>query len=106
MKAVKSLNLDLKNIVGESFDGASNMSGTHKGLMTLPLAIYVHWYAHWLNLALQDALSSLECLKNALATIQSLHNVISASAKWVANFKDIEIDENLFSLSLWQKVGL
>ena len=68
MKAVKSLNLDLKNIVGECFDEASNMSGTQKGLATLmkqtsPLAIYVHCYVHWLNLVLQHALSSVECLK-------------------------------------------
>ena len=52
------------------------MSGTHKVLATLmkPLAIYFHCYAHRLNLALQDALSPLECLKNDLGTIKSLHN--------------------------------
>ena len=58
MKVLKSLNLDLKNIVGECFYGASNMSGTHKGLTTLlkqtsPLAIYVHCYAYRLNLELK-----------------------------------------------------
>ena len=106
IKAVKSLNLDLKKIVGECFDGASNMSGTNKGLATLmkqtsPFAIYVHCYAHRLNLALQDAMSSVECLKNALGTIQSLYNFVGASAKRVATFKDIEVvDTNFLSLSL------
>ena len=38
--------------------------------------------------------------KNVLGTIQSLYNVIGASGKRVAYFKDIEIDDNLLSLSL------
>ena len=47
--AIQSLNLDLKNIVGECFDGASNMCSINGGLATLmketfPLSIYVHCY--------------------------------------------------------------
>ena len=76
-EAIQSLNLDLKNIVGECFDGASNMSGVHGGLATLmkeisPFSIYVHCYAHRLNLALGDSLSSVANMKNAFGTIQSL----------------------------------
>ena len=33
--ATQSLNLDLNTIVGECFDGASNMCGIHGGLATL-----------------------------------------------------------------------
>ena len=46
------------------------MSGVHVGLATLmkeisPFSIYVHCYAHRLNLALGDSLSSVANLKNA-----------------------------------------
>ena len=56
--AIQSVNLDLKNIVGLCFDGASNMCSIHGGLATLmketsPLSIYAHCYAHRFNLALR-----------------------------------------------------
>ena len=100
--AIQSLNLDLNNIVGEYFDGVSSMSGIHGGLATLlketsPLQIYVHCYAHRLNLALEGSLSLGSNLKNALDTIQSLYNFIDGSAKR-ASFNNIEGE--LLSLSL------
>ena len=56
-EVMNDLQLELQNIVGECFDGASNMSGVNKGLSARmkecsPLAIYVHCYGHLLNLAL------------------------------------------------------
>ena len=102
---IQSLNLDLKNIVSECFDGASNMYGIHGGLATLmketsPLSIYVHCYAHELNLALEGSLSLVQNLKNALSTIQSLYHFTGGSAKRVASFKNIEVEGELLSLSL------
>ena len=32
--AITELNLDLKNVVGKTFDRAANMNGVHKGLST------------------------------------------------------------------------
>ena len=101
--AIQSLNLDLKNIAGECFDGASNMCGLHGGLATLmketsPLSIYVQCHAHRLNLALESSL--VQNLKNALGTIQSFYNFIGGIAKKVASFKYIEVEGELLSLSL------
>ena len=78
-EVMNNLQLELQNIVGECFDGASNMSGVNKGLSARmkecsPLAIYVHCYGHLLNLALQDTLTTVEPLRNTLGTIQSLYN--------------------------------
>ena len=72
--AITELNLDLKNIVGKAFDEAANMNGVHKGLSTRmeecsPLGIYVHCCGHVLNLALQDTITQIEPLRNALWTI-------------------------------------
>ncbi|KAL9979781.1 hypothetical protein ACROYT_G017496 [Oculina patagonica] len=95
---INNLQLDLQNIVGECFDGASNMSGVNKGLSARmkecsPLAIYVHCYGHLLNLALQDTMTTVEPLRNTLGTIQSLYNFLEASPKRHALFGDIETEE-------------
>ena len=51
-------------------------------LMKLPyMAVYVHCYGHLLNLALQDTMTHVEVLRNALGTVQSLYNFIEASPK-------------------------
>ena len=55
----QKLGLDISKLVGQCYDGAANMSGCEKGLASRvqevsSLAIYVHCYAHLLNLALQD----------------------------------------------------
>ena len=99
--AIQSLNFDLNKIVGECFDGASNMCGIHGGLATMmketsPLSIYVHCYAHRLNDALEGSLYLVSNLENALDTIQSFYNFIGGSAKG-ASIKDIE-EELLFLL--------
>ena len=63
-RATTSLHLEISKLVGECFDGASNMSGEHAGLSALmkgvaPLSLYVHCCAHRLNLAIEDSLSSI-----------------------------------------------
>lgn len=93
------LQLNLVDIVGECFDGASNMAGVHRGLAarmktTSPVAIYVHCYGHLLNLALQDTMMEVEVLRNALGTIQSLYNFIESSPKRHAVFAEVEVDDD------------
>ncbi|CAF1108698.1 unnamed protein product, partial [Brachionus calyciflorus] len=73
-------NLNINFLTGQCYDGAANMSGEYKGLSSRikedsPSAIYVHCYAHRLNLALQESCESLkeeidkidrDCLANTL----------------------------------------
>ena len=52
-------NLDKNKMRGQSYDGAANMAGHLSGaaqrfLDAVPEAIFVHCYAHKLNLVLQD----------------------------------------------------
>ena len=103
--SITELNLDLKNIVGKAFDGAANMNGVHKGLSTRmeecsPFGIYVHCYGHVLNLALQDTMTQIEPLRNALGTIQALHNFLDASPKRHALFSDTEVQGEDLKLTL------
>ena len=75
------------------------MSGVNKGLSARmkecspPLAVYVHCYGHLLNLALQDAMTTVEPMRNTLGTIQSVYNFLEASPKRHALFGDIETEE-------------
>lgn len=103
--AINKLDLRLENIIAECSDGAANMSGIRKGLATRmkecsPLGIYVHCYGHLLNLALQDTMTEIETLRNALSTIQSLYNFLHGSTKCHALFKDIEVHEEEVALTL------
>jgi hypothetical protein len=52
-----SLDLDIKNLRGQYYDGASNMRGRYKGvaariLQESPTAMYIHCCAHILNLCI------------------------------------------------------
>ena len=49
--------LDIQNIRGQGYDGASNMQGMWNGLQVLilndcPYAYYIHYFAHRLQLAM------------------------------------------------------
>ena len=103
--AVGELGLELKDIVGQCFDGAANMSGIRKGLATRmkecsPQVLYVHCYAHTLNLAMQDALSGTPILRNTLGVVNTLFNFIGGSTKRQALFKEVEVGSDEIGLNL------
>ena len=56
--------------------------------------VYVHCYAHILNLALQDTMSDVEPLRNALGTLQSLYNFLEGSPKRHAVFNSVKVDDD------------
>ncbi|CAF1118598.1 unnamed protein product, partial [Brachionus calyciflorus] len=63
--------LDFANIVGQCYDGASNIKGEYKGLaarvrLEAPTALYIHCYAHRLNLALLDSCDNIKEVHNTL----------------------------------------
>ena len=57
---LSSLVLDPQNIIGQSYDGAANMSGKYVGRQTLikhdaPNSTFTHCFAHCFNLLMTDA---------------------------------------------------
>jgi hypothetical protein len=75
------LQLLLSNLRAQCYDGASNMSGCHSGvqrriLQLQPKAIYIHCRNHILNLALQDAASSIQSVRNVLSLTNDLASFI------------------------------
>jgi len=64
-------------MVGQGYDGASNMSGHLKGVQTIiretyPKALYVHCVAHSLNLAVSKA-SNILPIRNCLGVVEKIY---------------------------------
>ena len=68
---------DKQKLVAQCYDGASVMSGQHRGVQsivkeTYPNAHYVHCYAHQLNLILQQATSQIVSVRVFFAHLNAL----------------------------------
>ncbi|GKA42541.1 zinc finger MYM-type protein 1-like protein [Tanacetum coccineum] len=78
--------LDVQNIRGQGYDGASNMRGEWNGLQALilkecPYAYYVHCFAHQLQLALVSASKEVAEVHKFFKNLNIIVNVISSSCK-------------------------
>jgi len=81
----KELNLDWRSyLVGQAYDGASNMRGRYNGLQTLVKeecgsAVYIWCWAHRLSLAVKEAADC--CLESAVLfqKLKGLYNLINGS---------------------------
>jgi len=96
---LEKMHLDYQNmLVGQGYDGASVMSGQHKGVAKIitdkaHFALYVHCHAHRLNLALVDAVKSVQAAADFFVLMEKLYVFVSGSyvhARWV------EIQRELF----------
>ncbi|KAL6547370.1 hypothetical protein OROMI_023091 [Orobanche minor] len=79
-------NLDICNLRGQGYDGASNMRGAWNGLRALflkdsPYAYYVHYFAHRLQLALVAACEKELSLWKFFSGLNCIVNLITASSK-------------------------
>lgn len=69
-------------MVGQGYDGASNMSGHLKGVQTIiratyPKALYVHCVAHSLNLAVSKA-SNILPIRNCLGVVEKIYGFFNS----------------------------
>lgn len=92
---LENFKLDLKCLVAQSFDGAATMAGSKNGVAKkfsdlVEYAVFVHCYAHKLNLALVDATSKLKEVSDVLLIIQNVTVFIERSAKRHALFEHIQ----------------
>lgn len=80
--------LDLKNVVGQSYDGAANMRGSAKGMKTLiqeaqiedeghSTAIYIWCYAHRFSLVIERALENSIFMGNHFGISEELYVFMS-----------------------------
>lgn len=79
-------NLDVQNIRGQGYDGASNMRGEWNGLQAkfkedCPYAYYVHCFAHQLQLALVAASKEVYEVDNFFDHLSFIVNTVVSSSK-------------------------
>lgn len=96
-------------IIGQSYDGASVMSGTHRGLQAIikeahPHAIYIHCLAHKLNLVVVDSCANVSLAKTFFNGIEALYIHFSqpghhASLKKLQDTLGINTSREMGSLS-------
>lgn len=92
-------NLNFCDMRGQCYDGAANVSGRILGLQTRiqevePRALYVHCTAHSLNLAVQDAMEQVLCVKNFLGIAKDLITFVRDSPKRLASFNKLQLADN------------
>ena len=90
-------NLPLAGCYSQAYDGAANMAGHLNGVaahvqQTEPKAIFIHCLAHSLNLCLQECAKQSKPIRDALALVNELHNLIKLSPKRLSLFKQIQSD--------------
>ncbi|XP_003389518.1 PREDICTED: zinc finger MYM-type protein 1-like [Amphimedon queenslandica] len=85
-------NIDIHNCRGQTYDGATNMSGPFSGVATRlrqeePRAHFKHCAAHCLNLCLQECAQRCSAIRDALSLCKEVYNLICTSPKRLAKFK-------------------
>ena len=91
MDALLRLQLPLNLLRGQTYDGASNMSGTYNGAQAevrkaQPLAHYVHCIGHCVNLATEAAMSESPLIRDAVSLVNELGVMSSQSGKFQSLF--------------------
>ena len=81
LTSLRDCGIDLLGCVAQCFDGAAVMSGRCSGVQTrirelCPKAIYVHCFAHRLNLVIVDVVHNTARADDLFTLLQSLHNFL------------------------------
>jgi len=106
-------NIDFKNIVGESFDGAANMRGEFNGLHAYiknqnAKSVYVWCHAHILNLCICDSCENIYS-KNLFGLLNRLSTFFADSYKrmnvWIETLKKSNTNTGVKKLRKLQKIG-
>ncbi|XP_073041708.1 uncharacterized protein [Primulina eburnea] len=98
-------NLDVQNIRGQDYDGASNMRGEFNGLQALILkdcksAYYVHCFAHRLQLALVGAAKNVTPIHQFFDKLTFIVNIVGASCKRNDELKEAHTDDIAHLISI------
>ncbi|XP_058733469.1 uncharacterized protein LOC131605090 [Vicia villosa] len=98
-------NLDVSNISGQGYDGASNMRGECNGLQSLfmkdcPYAYYVHCFAHRLLLALVTSSREVKLVHKFVEKLIFIVNVVCSSTKRHDELQAAQLEEIAYLLNI------
>ena len=89
------MNIEISKCRGQCYDGASNMGGSRNGVAVQiakeeKRALYIHCFAHALNLAVADTIRASKVCKDALDTVMEITKLIKFFPKRNAAFDAIK----------------
>ena len=113
-KVLARHNLNIQNIRGQGYDGASNMRGEWSGLQALFLnecsyAYYIYCFAHRLQLALVMASREVIPIHKFFSKLTLIVNVITSSSKrhnQLQSIHAIQLEQLIASDNLERERGL
>lgn len=84
LDVLRRFGLDIKNIRGQAYDGASVMAGIQNGVAKRisdleSRALFVHCSGHCMNLAVQEAVRCVPMVRDAIDFVKELVNFVRAS---------------------------
>lgn len=93
------MNMQISNCRGQCYNGASNMSGSKRGVAAQiaseeSRALFIHCFAHSLNLAVADTIKQSKVCSNALEVAFEVTKLIKFSPKRNAVFDQIKSNED------------
>uniref|UniRef100_A0A673TGJ0 Zinc finger MYM-type containing 1 n=2 Tax=Suricata suricatta TaxID=37032 RepID=A0A673TGJ0_SURSU len=91
---LQQIGVDLSKICGQAYDSTMNLRGKFNKIAAEfkkeePRALYMHCYAHFLDLAVITFCKEVKELRITLNTLSSLFNTIHMSREMSANFQNI-----------------
>ncbi|KAG8174416.1 hypothetical protein JTE90_001306 [Oedothorax gibbosus] len=94
LKGLEECNLEIKDLRGQGYDGASAMSGKVKGAQAVvqkrcPKAVYVHCASHSLNLAITNA-AEVRSIRNCFGTTEKVWSFFNTPKRQNVLQKKIE----------------
>ena len=100
---LESQNVTFEKLVAQTYNGASSMSGCYNGLQAIVKenigshVIYIHCYAHALNLVLSDSACATIDIITLFDNLEKLYVLFSKSHKVHELFQSVQKNRNLKS---------
>ena len=100
LKFLNNLGINISKCGGQSYDGASVMSGKYSGIQArlkkwVPSADYIHCCNHNINLVLNDSVNDVVEIKNFYAILSEIYNFFSSSLpRWQKLKSETPINKN------------
>ncbi|CAF1991735.1 unnamed protein product [Rotaria magnacalcarata] len=96
IKYLSFFNIDINNCIAMCFDGASVMSGRHGGVQAIlrrnymTRAIYIHCFAHKLNLVIRDVSKVVPYLPEFYSIVSKIYSYFHSSSVTSECFKSVQ----------------
>ena len=92
--ALLGYGLPISDVRGQCYDGAANMSGRYNGAQAVikraqPLALYVHCFAHCVNLVTEAMCKESKIIRNALGVCNEVGVLFSQSHHFRKKFAEL-----------------